>query len=172
MPIAQAVAQPASSPFKAYIAGAGIIEAKSQNIAIGTPLPGIVSKVAVKVNDKVKAGDALFYLDDRQTQAELAEKIADLAKANAGVSEAQASLHDAQSLSDLAEAVTDRRAISAEELLRRSNTLLIAKAKLESAKALVQQTEAGLTSTQTTLDRLVIRAPVDGEVVASEHPSG
>ncbi|MGZ8190583.1 MAG: efflux RND transporter periplasmic adaptor subunit [Methylococcaceae bacterium] len=165
MPIAQAVAQPASAPFKAYIAGAGIIEAKSQNIGIGTPLPGIVSKVAVKVNDKVKAGEALFYLDDRQTQAELVVKIADLAKANAGVGEAKASLHDAQSLNDLTEAVTDRRAISAEELLRRRNALLIAKAKLESAKALVQQTEAGLASTQTTLDRLVIRAPVDGEVL-------
>ncbi|MFZ2311816.1 MAG: biotin/lipoyl-binding protein, partial [Methylobacter sp.] len=85
MPIAPAVAPPASAPFKSFIAGAGIIEAKSQNIAIGTPLSGIVTTVAVKVGDKVKAGTPLFYLDDRDTRAELAVKLADLAKAKAGV---------------------------------------------------------------------------------------
>ncbi|MGZ5030211.1 MAG: efflux RND transporter periplasmic adaptor subunit, partial [Methylobacter sp.] len=97
--------------------------------------------------------------------AELAVKLADLAKARTGVNEANASLKDARSLSELAEAVTDRRAISSEELLRRHNTLLINTAKLDSAKALVQQAEAALTTTQTTLERLVVRAPVDGEVL-------
>jgi RND family efflux transporter MFP subunit len=165
IPVAPAVAPPASAPFKSFIAGAGIVEAKSQNIAIGTPLSGIVKTVAVKVGDKVKPGAPLFYLDDRDTRAELAVKLADLAKAQAGVSEANASLKDTQSLSDLAEAVTDRRAISSEELLKRRNALLINSAKLDSAKALVQQAEAALATTQTTLARLVIQAPVDGEVL-------
>jgi len=165
IPVAPAVAPPASAPFKSFIAGAGIVEAKSQNIAIGTPLSGIVKTLAVKVGDKVKAGAPLFYLDDRDTRAELAVKRADLAKAQAGINEANASLKDTQSLSDLAEAVTDRRAISSEELLRRRNALLINAAKLDSAKALVQQAEAALATTQTTLARLVVQAPVDGEVL-------
>lgn len=165
MPIAQAVAQPASSPYKAYIAGSGIIEAKSQNIAIGTPLSGIVSRVAATVGDKVKAGAVLFYLDDRDTRADLAVKAADLAKAQADVSVARASVSDSQSLSRLAEAVTDKRAISAEELLKRRNAVLIAQTQLESALALVQQAQANLAYTQTTLERLVVRAPVDGEVL-------
>jgi HlyD family secretion protein len=164
-PIAPAVAPPASAPFKSFIAGSGIVEAKSRNIAIGTPLSEIVKTVAVKVGDKVKAGTPLFYLDDRDTRAELAVKLADLAKARAGVSEAHASLKDAQSLNDLAEAVTDRRAISSEELLRRHNAVLINTAKLDSTKALVQQAEAALATTQTTLARLVVQAPVDGEVL-------
>jgi HlyD family secretion protein len=165
IPVAPAVAAPASAPFKSFIAGSGIVEAKSRNIAIGTPLSEIVKTVAVKVGDKVKTGAPLFYLDDRNTRAELAVKIADLAKARAGVNEANASLKDARSLSDLAEAVTDRRAISSEELLRRHNALLISTAKLDSAKALVQQAEAALATTQTTLARLVVQAPVDGEVL-------
>ncbi|MDP1667010.1 MAG: biotin/lipoyl-binding protein [Methylobacter sp.] len=165
IPVAPAVAPPASAPFRSFIAGAGIVEAQSQNIAIGTPLSGIVKAVAVKVGDKVKAGAPLFYLDDRDTHAELAVKLADLAKARAGVNEALASLKDTQSLSDLAEAVTDRRAISSEELLRRRNALLISAAKLDSAKALVQQAEAALTTTQTTLARLIVQAPVNGEVL-------
>ena len=165
IPVAPAVAEPASAPFKSFIAGSGIVEAKSQNIAIGTPLSGIVNTVAVKVGDKVKAGAPLFYLDDRDTRAELAVKLADIAKARAGVNEANASLKDARSLSDLADAVTDRRAISSEELLKRHNALLISAAKLDSAKALVEQAEAALTTTQTTLARLVVQAPVDGEVL-------
>ncbi|MDD5321656.1 MAG: HlyD family efflux transporter periplasmic adaptor subunit [Methylococcales bacterium] len=165
VPVAKAVTEPASAPFKSFIAGAGIVEAQSQNIAIGTPLPEIVKTVAVKVGDQVKAGAPLFYLDDRDTRAILAIKIADLAKAKADVSVAKATFSDAKSLSDLAEAVTDRRAISSEELLRRRNAMLIAKARLESAQALVQQAEAGVADTETTLSRLVVRAPVDGEVL-------
>jgi len=165
MPVAEAVAEPASAPYKSYIAGSGIIEAKSQNIAIGTPLPGIVIKVAVKVGDKVKTGAPLFYLDDRDTRAELAIKSADLVKAKADVIVAKASVSDTQSLSQLAEAVTDRRAISSEELLKRRNALLVAKAKLDSALAVVQQAEANLANTQTTLERLVVRASVDGDVL-------
>ena len=165
IPIAPAVAPPASAPFKSFIAGAGIVEPQSQNIAIGTPLAGIVKTVAVKVGDKVKAGGPLFYLDDRDTRAELAVKLADLAKARADVGIENASLTDTKSLSDLAEAVTDRRAISSEELLKRRNALLVSTAKLSSAKALVQQAEAALADTQTTLARLVVQAPVDGEVL-------
>ena len=164
-PVAPAVAEPAFAPYKAFIAGAGIVEAQSQNIAIGTPLPGIVKSVAVKVGDQVKTGDVLFVLDDREHHAALGVKKADLSKALADVKVADASLADARSLLKIAESVTDRRAISTEELLKRRNAVLIAKARLESANAFVQQTNAGITDTQTTLDRLVIRAPVDSEVL-------
>jgi HlyD family secretion protein len=165
IPIAQPVAQPASSPFLFFIAGAGIVEAKSQNISVGTPLGGIVQQVAVKVGDKVKAGDILFRIDDRETQAELGVRKADLAKAKAAVGEAEASAQDTKALLELIEAVTDRRAISTEDLDRRRNAHAIAKARLESARAQVLQAEAELTGTQTTLDRLQVRAPVAGEVL-------
>jgi multidrug efflux pump subunit AcrA (membrane-fusion protein) len=164
-PIAEAITDPASAPFNSFIAGAGIVEAQSQNIAIGTPLPGIVKKVTVKVGDSVKAGKPLFYIDDLDTLANLTIKLADLTKAKAEVSVAKASLSDTKSLSDLAEAVTDRRAISGEELLKRRNAGLITNARLESANALVKQAEANLANIQTTLSRLVITAPVDSEVL-------
>ena len=64
-PIAPAVTEPASAPFTTFIAGAGIVEAQSHNIAIGTPLPGIVKIVTVDVGDKIKKGNPLFYMDDR-----------------------------------------------------------------------------------------------------------
>ncbi|MEI6707237.1 MAG: efflux RND transporter periplasmic adaptor subunit [Methylococcales bacterium] len=165
MPIAQAVAEPSSSPFKEFIAGAGIIEAQSQNIAIGTPLPRIVTRVAVKVGDQIKVSTPLFYLDERDTRADLAMKEADLAKAIATVNEVKASLGDSVSLEDLAESVTDKRAISKEELLKRHNAVSIAQTKLDSAKAAVQQAQASIANSRTTLERLIVRSPIEGEVL-------
>jgi len=78
---------------------------------------------------------------------------------------AKSTLGDSRSLSELAESVSDRRAISKEELVRRRNTLMIAKARLESASAQVKQAEAGLANIRTTLDRLVVRAPIEGEIL-------
>lgn len=164
-PVAPAVAEPAQAPFASFIAGSGIVEAKSRNIEIGTPLPGVLKSLAVKVGDRVKANAPLFTLDDRDAQAEIAIRDADLAKAKAGVAEAEASVTDTRTLLKLAESVTDRRAISGEELDRRRNALLIAQARLASARAQVTQAEAQLAAARTTLDRLTVRAPVDGEIL-------
>jgi RND family efflux transporter MFP subunit len=164
-PVAPAVVEPAAAPFNSFIAGAGIIEARSRNIAIGTPLPGIVKQLSVKVGDRIKAGTVLFSLDDRDARAQVEVRKADLIRARSGVLEAEASLTDTRTLLKLAEAVTDRRAISIEELDRRRNAVLIAKARMDSARAQVQQAEAQVAAAETTLDRLVVKAPVDGEVL-------
>ena len=164
-PVAPAVVEPSRSPFQSFIAGAGIVEAKSQNIAIGSPLNGIVKAVMVTVGDQVKAEAPLFRLDDREALADLALRRADLAKAKAAVGEAEAELTNAKNLMHLADNITDRRAISTEELDRRHNATLIAHSKLQSARAQVLQAQAALAAVQTTLDRLVIRAPVSGEVL-------
>lgn len=165
VPVAPAAAEPAASPFETFIAGAGIIEAKSQNIAIGAPLAGIVKSVQVKVGDRVKHGGTLFFVDDREALAELSVRRADLERAKAAVGEAEAGVHDAEVLQRLADSVTDRRAISTEDLKRRRNATLIAKRRLESAKAQVLQAQAAVDASLTTLDLLNVKAPVDGEVL-------
>ena len=80
--------EPPRSPFATTVAGAGIIEARSDasntaNIAVGSELSGVVSIVCAKVGAKVKAGDLLFELDDRQMRAELAYREANLAASKA-----------------------------------------------------------------------------------------
>ena len=165
VPVAPAVVEPAQAPFKTYIAGAGIIEAKSRNVAIGAALPGIVKSLNVKVGDKVKTGAVLFTVDDRDAQANLTMRRADLELARAAVDEATASLADVEVLRKLAESVTDRRAISTEELERRRNAVLIAKARLDSARARVLQAQSQVEAVETTLERLNVRAPMDGEIL-------
>src|ERR1043166_3077305 len=64
---------PPVSPYEHTVAAVGLIEASTENIAIGTPMPDVVSTVFVTVGQSVKAGDPLFQLDDRQRRARLAE---------------------------------------------------------------------------------------------------
>lgn len=202
-PVADPVALPAVAPFAAFVAGAGLIEANTENIAIGTPVSGLVTEVGVAVGDAVKKGDALFVLDERPLRAELEVRRAALAAARARleklrleprpedlpplearVAEARALLEEAKRRLELAEAVTDRRAVSEEQMSGRRFAVLAAESRLaeaESALALakagawapdlaiaradVASAEALLRSAEIELDRLTVRAPVDGRVL-------
>jgi HlyD family secretion protein len=164
-PPAQPVSQPAQAPFKSYIGGAGIVEARTQNICIGTSLPGIVKTVFVEVGDKVKANAPLFQIDDRELRADLRVKKANIVKARAAVAEARASLKDYQAQYALVRAATDRRAVSVDDVQKRRYAAELARAKLKSAQAAVTAAAAELKSTQTSLERLLVRAPLDCEVL-------
>ena len=65
---------PARAPFANSIAASGVVEARTENIAIGAALPGLVLEVYVpsdRVGTHVKAGQPLFRVDDRHLQAQL-----------------------------------------------------------------------------------------------------
>jgi len=65
---------PARSPYEINIAAFGVIEARTENIAIGAALPGLVLEVYVpsdRVGTHVKAGQPLFRVDDRHLKAQL-----------------------------------------------------------------------------------------------------
>ena len=145
------VASPSESPYKTFVAGSGIIEANTENIAIGTQIAGIVSKINVAIGDRVKAGDPLFTIDDRATRAQLAQR-------QAAAQVAEAELTDQQTQLNLWESLTDKRAVSLDALTQKRNAVAIAQAKVAQARAELQQTE-------TELDRLTVRAPVDGQIM-------
>ena len=145
------VASPSESPFPTFVAGSGIIEASSENIAIGTQLPGIVAERFVNQGDSVKKGDPLFKIDDRDLKSQLA-----VLKAAAQVAEAE--LTDQKTQLVLWESVADKRAVSVDALQQKRNAVAIAEAKLAQAKAQIEASE-------TNLDRLTVRAPVDGQVL-------
>ncbi|MGH7169023.1 MAG: HlyD family secretion protein [Gemmataceae bacterium] len=92
--------EPARTPFGHTVAGAGIVEARSQNIAVGSAMPGLVLEVyypgkgersaqdekrpwEALIGQYVKQGDPLFRVDDRQLKAVLAFHEANLASARA-----------------------------------------------------------------------------------------
>jgi multidrug efflux pump subunit AcrA (membrane-fusion protein) len=128
-PVQPPVAAPATAPYANTIAGAGIIEASSRNIALATPLPGIVARVFVEAGDRVAAGAPLFALDERPLAAELTMRHAALATAQARVREAEAQHLEAEHQFANVEALADPRAVSAEEIVRRRQAAEVARFK-------------------------------------------
>src|SRR5215471_1560709 len=84
-PPPQPVVRAANVPFATYIFGPGIVEASTENIAIGTPVSGIVASIYVTWGEQVKKGAPLFKIDTRDLEAQLVP-------ANAKVNEVEAQL--------------------------------------------------------------------------------
>lgn len=82
--------EPARNPFPSTVAGAGVVEPETENITMGSPVPGVVIEVTAKVGAKVRQGDPLFRLDDRQLRAELTARKAMLDDAQASLARLQA----------------------------------------------------------------------------------
>ena len=150
-PPAPPVAEPSKAPYRTFVAGSGIVEASTENIAIGTDIAGLVSKIYIQIGSHIKAGDPLFTIDDRTTRAQVAQQ-------QAAVQVAEATLTQAENQLALAESLTDRRAMSVQEVTNRRDAVAVAEAKLE-------QSRADLQATQTNLERLTVRAPMDGQVL-------
>jgi multidrug efflux pump subunit AcrA (membrane-fusion protein) len=160
-PSAPPVAAPAVAPFESYIAGAGLVEPQSENIAIGTLVGGVVQEVMVSVGDRVSRGQPLFRIDDRDLRAlvmvrqagveaaklqlrrlEAFPRPEDLPPLEARVRQAQAEQdHARREFVRLAEIRDD--AISRDERERARLALETADARLASAQAELDRVRAG-----------------------------
>jgi HlyD family secretion protein len=141
----------ARAPFDNYVAGTGLSEASTGNIAIGTPVSGIVDAIYAKWGDWVSAGQPLFKLEARDLSAQLEV-------ANAKVEEAEANLAKSKNLLKVGEGLTSGSSISAVELANRRFDVGISEAALAVAKVQAGQIDVDI-------ERHTIRAPVDGRVL-------
>ena len=156
-PAASPVSEPPQAPFSTFVAGAGIVETSTENIAIGTQLPGIVARIWVEIGSLVKKGDPLFTIDDRAQHATVEVK-------KAAVAYATAQLADARNEFTIAEGLHAKATISIEERDAR-------RFAMQRAEAQLSQARADLDAANTDLDRLTVRAPVDGRVIQMKlHP--
>lgn len=150
-PIEPPPIEPSPKPFAVSVAASGIIEALSENVSIGVPEAGLVTKVHVQVWDEVQVGQPLFTLDDRELNAQLKVNMA-----NARV--AKATLQRLQDQLARLKSVHDARAVSQDEVRTRENDVAVALAQLEAAQALVGQDIVRLA-------RLTVRAPRSGAIL-------
>lgn len=162
---------PPRSSFEHTVAAVGLVETSTENIAVGSPLADVVSEVSVTVNQPVEVGDPLFKLDDRHWRAELAMRQADMRVAEGQAKVSAALLEDVRRQLSFFESIKDKNAISAEELTRRRSAVETAQAQLEEAKARVTAATAQIQMTETNIERSVVRAPIDGDVLQVKvHP--
>lgn len=142
---------PAANPYATSVAASGIIEAHSENVSIGVPDAGLVTKLHVKIADAVHEGQPLFSLDDRDLQAQLVVN-----EANARV--AEATLRRLRDQLVRLKGIHDPRAVSAEEVRTKENDVAVAEAQLEAVRAQVAQNRIRL-------DRLTVAAPRAGIIL-------
>jgi RND family efflux transporter MFP subunit len=156
---------PPHKPFKEAVAATGILEALSENVAIGVPLPGLVTEVMVKVNDRVEKDQPLMKLDDRDLLAEQLSNKAqqEISRAQIIVSEAQ--LAKLESQLQRLNAVTDTRAVSRDELENRRQDVAVSQAQLVAAKAQLAAAETAMERINLLIERLTVRAPREGTII-------
>ena len=193
---------PSQSEYRKFIAGAGIVEARLENIPVGSPVPGVVWELYVKVKDKVKKGDPLFKIDDRDLHAELAVReaslasaiasyrrieaapqVGDIATAEAAVEEARARMNDMEAASARTERLYQRQMGTASDYDKDRFAFQASKAGLTKAiadlnrikitwdadkqvsKSSIAMADSQLQSTKVQLERMVVRALADGEIL-------
>jgi multidrug resistance efflux pump len=136
--------EPARSPYQGTVSGAGMVEPQTENISIGSSVPGVVVSVPVKVGQTVAAGDELFRLDDRQLRAESLARKAALAAAQADLIRLENSPRPEMvrmSTADVAEA--DARVTELEDQLTRTRKLVVSGAVSQESLIQAEQTLHG-----------------------------
>ncbi|HET9284005.1 MAG TPA: efflux RND transporter periplasmic adaptor subunit [Candidatus Angelobacter sp.] len=151
VPVAKPSVQPTRAPFSSNIFGPGVVEAGSENIAVGAPVSGIVTAVYVKWGGHVNKGGRLFKIDPRDLQAQLLP-------ASAKVQEAEANLQKVNNRLKVGEGLKPNVSISAEDLANRRYDVTIAEATLASARAQVAQIKQQI-------ELRTVRAPISGRVL-------
>jgi multidrug resistance efflux pump len=141
---------------------AGIVEARTENIAVGSATSGVVVEVLVRVGGEVDVGTPLFRLDDRQRQSELLVARASVRESKsmlirleaeprkeeiplrvAAVNEARAAVIRETDALKRAEATFASRVTTEQELVFRREALAGAQATLERKQADLDLLRAG-----------------------------
>ena len=155
-------AAPTRAPFGESIAGSGVVEPWTENVAIGTHVAGVVQDVCVEVGQPVKRGEPLLRIDERQLRADVGVREAMLAAAQmqlekleqqprpeelpgsaAKVHEAEARVQDEQDRFARAVKLREQKFVSEEEFTTRRQSLAIAREQLARSRAEDELLRAG-----------------------------
>lgn len=197
---------PPKKMFAAGISGTGLVEARTENISLGTAVAGVVLEVCVsndQLGQKVTAGTPLFRVDDRHLKSQLRTLEANLKLAEAQLerleqmprpeeippSEAKVKVAEAnrirlKDLLDRGEQLVGKKVMSEEEFTSRRFTFVAADQQWQQAvaehallkagswrpdkevsRASVESARAAVANMETEIERCLVRAPVDGQIL-------
>jgi len=137
----------------------------NENVRIAPPVPGLVTKVHVRVASQVKKGDPLFQLDDRELRARRQTRTDALPSAAARIAEQDIRLRDLQGQLARLQSVKDRRAVSEDDVQRKWHEVEAAKRELIRFRADLRLAQTQRDEVQAILARLTVRAPRAGTIL-------
>ena len=96
-----------TNPYEENVAGTGIVEPASEVIALAIERGGVVTRIDVMAGDRVKSGQPLFAIDDRDYRAAVAQDEAAVAAGEASIATIQQNLIQQGNKIDQARATLD-----------------------------------------------------------------
>ena len=169
-------AEPSRSPYPSAVAATGMIESTRENVKVATLKAGLVHKVHVEVGSKVKQGDPLFQIDDRESRARLATAEAQVATLKANLVAEKVTLADVEDQFQRVNQLQKQNIASDEERLRKQFAVEAARAGIEKILTGIHTSEAQVAQAKVDLEVLTVRASRDGTILqvnlrAGEHAS-
>src|SRR3569623_1128018 len=149
----------------AYVSASGQVQPHTK-VDVASDVSGRIVKLAVKEGDMVKKGQFLLQIDPSTYQADVQREDASVAAARADLARAKANLEQSQSAyRRSAEIVkTNPALISAEQIEQLKTTVDVNDALYQAALHNVDQMNAALKNSQSSLAKTTILAPMDGRI--------
>jgi len=136
-------------------------------------MAGKVAAVAVKVGDRVRAGQVLLRFDVPELEAQLRQAEAGVAAAESNLTQAELALKQAQDHYERMKILFDQGAIPAAEFEKVELDYQLARDRAENqAPAQLRQAKAQLELVQANLDNALVTSPIAGLVAARNVDPG
>ena len=143
-----------------------------ERVAIFAKLPGTLSRVAVTIGDRVRAGQTVAVLDRREIDAQVDAAAAAVNSAHAGLESAEAALANAILEHERAEKLFDAGAIPRQHLDAAATSRRATTAQRDLATANVGQADAALRRAREVQRDATLTSPIDGVVVERNYDAG
>ncbi len=148
----------------ASVQATGTLEAVT-TVQVGTQVGGIVQELYADFNDIVKKGQVIARLDPTILDTQIEQQKANVTRSEADLDRLKVTLADSQQKLERAKALSDKNLLPRSEL----ETAIV---NVDSAKAQIRSSEAGLVQAKSQLNtaevnraHTVITAPIDGIVI-------
>ena len=149
----------------ATVEATGTLEAVT-TVEVGTQVSGTIKTLGADFNSQVRRGQVIAELDPSLFDTQVAQERATVARLKAEVDRARVQAEDAKVKLGRAQDLAKQELIAKSDLDAAVSTSNAANASVKSAEAQLVQAQASLNQAQVNLSHTVIRAPIDGVVIA------
>ena len=149
----------------ATVEATGTLEAVT-TVEVGTQLSGTLESLGADFNSRVRKGQVIARLDPSLFETQVAQERATVQRLSSEVERARVQAEDAQVKLQRARDLAARQLIARSDLDAAESTARAAEAAVKSADAQLVQGKASLNQAEVNLSHTIIRAPIDGVVIA------
>jgi HlyD family secretion protein len=149
----------------ATVEATGTLEAVT-TVDVGTQVSGTIKTLGADFNTQVRKGQVIAQLDPSLFETQVAQEHATVTRLKAEVERARVQASDAKVKLGRARELADKDLIAKSDLDAAESTANAADASVKSADAQLVQAQASLNQAQVNSSHTIIRAPIDGVVIA------